>query len=122
METLYLVMPGRSIFATGKKRQNISPACCATGTASVAFQIWNVFQIFLNLPCRRKGPARQVGKSTLLKVLFEGEHDILWLNGDEPDIREMFEHIAPLPGSEPLVKAFSKGGKQQIKQTLSRYF
>lgn len=39
------------------------------------------------------GP-RQVGKSTLLKVLFEGEHDILWLNGDEPDIREMFEHIS----------------------------
>src|SRR5690554_2671371 len=27
--------------------------------------------------------ARQVGKTTLLKKLFENESDVLWLNGDE---------------------------------------
>ena len=36
--------------------------------------------------------ARQVGKTTLLKQLSETISDkILWLNGDEPDIRIMFE-------------------------------
>ena len=36
--------------------------------------------------------ARQVGKTTLLKQLSEKISDkILWLNGDEPDIRIMFE-------------------------------
>lgn len=27
--------------------------------------------------------ARQVGKTTLLRKLFENESDVLWLNGDE---------------------------------------
>lgn len=37
--------------------------------------------------------ARQVGKTTLLKQLSEKITDkILWLNGDEPDIRIMFEN------------------------------
>ncbi len=35
--------------------------------------------------------ARQVGKTTLLKQISESiEEEILWLNGDEPDVREMF--------------------------------
>ncbi|MCF6270386.1 MAG: ATP-binding protein [Melioribacteraceae bacterium] len=36
--------------------------------------------------------ARQVGKTTLLNQLAESiSDDILWLNGDEPDIRSFFE-------------------------------
>ena len=35
--------------------------------------------------------ARQVGKSTLLKQLFDNQPDALWLNGDEPDVRSVFE-------------------------------
>ena len=37
------------------------------------------------------GP-RQVGKSTLLSTLFGNEKDILWINGDEPDFKSMFEN------------------------------
>ena len=37
------------------------------------------------------GP-RQVGKSTLLKTLFGNESGILWINGDEPDVRSIFDH------------------------------
>lgn len=37
--------------------------------------------------------ARQVGKSTLLQALLEGNSDVLWLNGDEDDVREMFRNI-----------------------------
>ena len=32
------------------------------------------------------GP-RQVGKTTLLKELFGGREDIMWLNGDELDVQ-----------------------------------
>lgn len=39
------------------------------------------------------GP-RQVGKTTLLKELFEEDPETLWLNGDEPDIYELFENIS----------------------------
>ena len=35
--------------------------------------------------------ARQVGKSTLLKQLFDNQPNVLWLNGDEPDVRSVFE-------------------------------
>jgi len=39
--------------------------------------------------------ARQVGKTTLLKQLEkEINEKILWLNGDEPDIREIFSNIS----------------------------
>ena len=31
------------------------------------------------------GP-RQVGKSTLLHEMFGASQDVLWLNGDEPDV------------------------------------
>ena len=37
--------------------------------------------------------ARQVGKSTLLHQMLGSRDDILWLSGDEPDVREMFDGI-----------------------------
>jgi predicted AAA+ superfamily ATPase len=39
------------------------------------------------------GP-RQVGKTTLLKSLFEKSTEIICLNGDEPDIQSIFENIS----------------------------
>lgn len=39
------------------------------------------------------GP-RQVGKTTLLKQMFDGNEDVLWLNGDEQDTRALFENIS----------------------------
>ena len=39
------------------------------------------------------GP-RQVCKTTLLKSLFEKSTEIIWLNGDEPDIQSIFENIS----------------------------
>lgn len=38
------------------------------------------------------GP-RQVGKTTVLKLLLEDRNDVLWFNGDEPDVRALFENI-----------------------------
>jgi len=38
------------------------------------------------------GP-RQVGKTTLLKLLTQGNDKVLWLNGDEPDVKELFAHL-----------------------------
>lgn len=37
--------------------------------------------------------ARQVGKSTLLHSLLDGDDGVLWLNGDDDDVREMFRNI-----------------------------
>lgn len=37
--------------------------------------------------------ARQIGKSTLLQQMYADRDDVLWLNGDEYDTREMFEKI-----------------------------
>jgi len=37
--------------------------------------------------------ARQVGKTTLLETIFKNEEGVLWLTGDEPDIRSLFENI-----------------------------
>lgn len=37
--------------------------------------------------------ARQVGKSTLLDSIFQDTKDILWLNGDDSDIIEIFANI-----------------------------
>ncbi len=34
--------------------------------------------------------ARQVGKTTLLVHMFAGKPDVLWLNGDEADVRGLF--------------------------------
>jgi len=38
--------------------------------------------------------ARQVGKTTLLKLLFSKSENILWINGDELDIQNLFENIS----------------------------
>lgn len=37
--------------------------------------------------------ARQVGKSTLLHSLLDGDDTVLWLSGDDGDVREMFRSI-----------------------------
>lgn len=37
--------------------------------------------------------ARQVGKSTLMQQLLGERKDVLWLNGDEPDVSGMLENI-----------------------------
>ena len=37
--------------------------------------------------------ARQVGKTTLLKTIFNKNHpEILWLNGDEADVKELLSN------------------------------
>ena len=35
--------------------------------------------------------ARQVGKTTLLEIVFGEKENVLWLSGDEPDVRSIFE-------------------------------
>lgn len=37
--------------------------------------------------------ARQVGKTTLLRNLFNNDEDTVWLNGDEPDVQALFENV-----------------------------
>lgn len=39
------------------------------------------------------GP-RQVGKTTLLRTLFPNTDDVLFLNGDELDVRQLFENVS----------------------------
>jgi len=36
--------------------------------------------------------ARQVGKTTLLKKIFSDNQDVLWLNGDEKDVQDLFQN------------------------------
>ena len=36
--------------------------------------------------------ARQVGKSTLLKTIFENEKNVLWLDAENPDVHSIFEN------------------------------
>jgi predicted AAA+ superfamily ATPase len=38
--------------------------------------------------------ARQVGKTTLLKDIFGNHDDILWLNGDETDVQNLFTNVS----------------------------
>jgi predicted AAA+ superfamily ATPase len=38
------------------------------------------------------GP-RQVGKTTMLRELFPNSEDVMFLNGDESDVRELFENV-----------------------------
>jgi len=38
--------------------------------------------------------ARQTGKTTLLRQLYESKDHILWLNGDEADVQNMFVHAS----------------------------
>lgn len=37
--------------------------------------------------------ARQLGKTTLLKRIFAGNPDMLWLNGDEPEVQALFTNV-----------------------------
>lgn len=37
--------------------------------------------------------ARQVGKSTLLSQMLGDRQDVLWMNGDEPDIQNLFHEM-----------------------------
>jgi predicted AAA+ superfamily ATPase len=37
--------------------------------------------------------ARQVGKTTLTNALFADRNDVLYLSGDEPDVRALFDNI-----------------------------
>lgn len=37
--------------------------------------------------------ARQVGKSTLLQMLFGERKKVIWMNGDEPDIHDFFSNM-----------------------------
>jgi predicted AAA+ superfamily ATPase len=39
------------------------------------------------------GP-RQVGKTTLLKKIFPMQEDVLWLEGDEKDVQDLFEYAS----------------------------
>ena len=45
--------------------------------------------------------ARQVGKTTLLKKIFENNTTVLWLNGDEKDVQDLIEN-----SSSTRLKAF----------------
>lgn len=38
--------------------------------------------------------ARQVGKTTMLKNLLARRDDVLWFNGDELDVRNLFENVS----------------------------
>ena len=38
--------------------------------------------------------ARRVGKTTMLKKMLQGRDDVLWLNGDEQDVRNLFENAS----------------------------
>ena len=37
--------------------------------------------------------ARQVGKSTLLRQMLGQRQDVIWMNGDELDVQEMFSNM-----------------------------
>ena len=39
------------------------------------------------------GP-RQTGKTTLLHQLLDEKHDVMWLNGDETDVQQLFENAS----------------------------
>lgn len=37
--------------------------------------------------------ARQVGKSSLLHSIFDDRNDVMWLNGDEPQVQNLFDGV-----------------------------
>lgn len=52
--------------------------------------------------------ARQVGKTTLLRSIFDNQTQLLWLNGDELDVQELFanassERLKSLFGNQKIV-------------------
>ena len=59
--------------------------------------------------------ARQVGKTTLLKKLFEDDRDVLWLSGDEKDVQDLFLH-----SSSTRLKAFFGKNKTVIIDEAQR--
>lgn len=59
--------------------------------------------------------ARQTGKTTLLRMIFGQGPELLWLNGDEPDVRAMFEEI----NSELLI-SYTSGKKYIIIDEAQR--
>ena len=38
--------------------------------------------------------ARQVGKTTMIRETLNGRDDVLWMNGDEPDIRSLLGNVS----------------------------
>lgn len=38
--------------------------------------------------------ARQVGKSTLLSTMFADRNDVMWMNGDDPDVQALFKDMS----------------------------
>ena len=59
--------------------------------------------------------ARQVGKTTLLKSLFETDNSALFLNGDEPDVQDVFENA-----TSTLLKQIFAGKKNIIIDEAQR--
>jgi len=37
--------------------------------------------------------ARQTGKTTILRQLFDNKNNVLWLSGDDPDVQTILDHI-----------------------------
>jgi len=59
--------------------------------------------------------ARQTGKTTLLKMLYGNRDDVVWLNGDEPDIQNLLENI-----SSTRLKAILAGKKVVVIDEAQR--
>lgn len=61
-----------------------------------------IHRILENTVCEKLGTnraiilvgARQVGKTTLIKKIFKGSDKMIWLNGDELDVQNLFENIS----------------------------
>ena len=61
--------------------------------------------------------ARQVGKTTLLKDLFEGQQ-MLWLNGDDPAVRTRLDNIT-LSGIKDLVGGYQIVVIDEVQRILN---
>ena len=61
--------------------------------------------------------ARQVGKTTLLKDLFEGQQ-MLWLNGDDPAVRTRLDNIS-LSGIKDLVGGYQIVVIDEVQRILN---
>ena len=59
--------------------------------------------------------ARQVGKTTLLDTIFKKKENKLWLSGDEPDVRALFEDI-----TSTRLKSFFGNNKYVIIDEVQR--
>ena len=59
--------------------------------------------------------ARQTGKTTLLRTLMPPSEDVLWLNGDEPDVQAVFEKA-----SSDSLKAFLGSHKTVVIDEAQR--